>query len=78
MEFGLVVHTIQDGDDVRLEDHSRHHDFIEDVVDLVAVEDQVQLTHTFSKHLSRASTKTWIRSNIPRSDFEFVDRKHEI
>ena len=38
VELRLVVHALQDGDDVRLEHHAGHHDLVQDVVDLVAVE----------------------------------------
>ena len=37
VELRLVVHALQDRDDVRLEHHPGHHNFIEDVVDLVRV-----------------------------------------
>ena len=38
VELRLVVHTVEDGHDVCLEDHSGHHDLVEDVVDLVGME----------------------------------------
>ena len=67
MELVLIVDTLEDGDDVGLEDHAGHDDLVQDVVHLVRVEDEVQLAHVFEALVQRfhedCAPQTWTETD---------------
>lgn len=77
MQLVLVIHALENGDDVGLKHHACHDNFVEDVVHLVRVEYQVEFANVFeapvqclNKHLNEIKNA--------EVALELVDCEHEI
>ncbi len=57
MHLALILDGLQNGINIRLEDHAAHDNLIQHIVDAVGMKDQIQFTNIL-KTLSKASTKT--------------------
>ena len=77
MELVLIIDTLEDGDNIGLEDHAGHDNFVENIVDFIAVKDEVELADIFEAFVEGLD-EDLNQVEDAEVGFELVDGEDEI